>query len=113
MELLHASTNSWKKDRSAVKENIDNLVIQHHHLIRKHHIQFPNSLSSKKIYHFLIYQKGETTSLRLYYQNKFNDSNLHWSNIYLLVRIDTKDSELRAVQFKLIKNGLYLNKMFL
>ena len=34
---------------SAVKENIHNLVIQRHHLIRKHQIYFINRSSSKEI----------------------------------------------------------------
>ena len=72
---------------------------------------FLNRFSSKEIYNFLISQKEEKTSSRLYYQKKFNDSNLDWKNIYLLVRIVTNDSKLRAFQFKLLNNVLYSNKM--
>ena len=72
---------------------------------------FLNRLSSKEIYNFLIAQKEEQTASRLYYQKKFSNSNLDWKNIYLLVRIVTKDSTLRAFQFKLLNNVLYLNKM--
>ena len=72
---------------------------------------FLNRFSSKEIYSFLISQKEEKTSSRLYYQKKFNDCNLDWKNIYLLVRIVTKDSKLRALQFKLLNNVLYSNKM--
>ena len=110
MQLLHVISKSWKNDLSDVKENIDNLVIQDHHIIRKHHMYFLNRLSSKKIYNFLIAQKEGQTSSRLYYQ-KFSNSNLDWKNIYLLVRIVTKDSNLRIFQFKLLNNALYLNKM--
>ena len=116
-QLLHKSwqyinhiPKSWKNDLSDVKENIDNLVIQDHHIIRKHHMYFLNRFSSKKIYNFLIAQKEGQTSSRLYYQ-KFSNSNLDWKNIYLLVRIVTKDSNLRIFQFKLLNNALYLNKM--
>ena len=111
MQLLHAIPKSWKKDLSDVKENIDNLIIQDHHIIRKHHIYFLNRLSSKEIYHFLIAQKEEQTSSRLYYQKKFSNNNLDWKNIYLLIRIVTKNSKLRAFQFKLLSNVLYLNKL--
>ena len=48
---------------------------------------------------------------RLYYQKKFSNSNLEWKNIYLLVRIVAKDGKLRAFQFKLLNNVLYLKKM--
>ena len=67
MQLLHVISKSWKNDLSDVKENIDNLVIQDHHIIRKHHMYFLNRLSSKEIYNFLIAQKEEQTSSRLCY----------------------------------------------
>ena len=44
---------------------------------------FLNRLSSKDIYNFLISQKEETTSSRLFHQGKFNDNNHGWKNIYL------------------------------
>ena len=94
-----------------VKENIHNLIIQDHCVIGKHHIYFLNSLSSKEIYNFLIAQKEEQTTSRLYYQKKFSNSNLAWKKVYLLVRIVTKDSTLLAFQFNLLNNILYLNKM--
>ena len=111
MQLLHAIPKSWKEDLSKVKENIHNLIIQDHHIIRKHHMYFLNRLNTKEIYNFLIAQKEEQTASRLYYQKKFSNSNLDWKKIYLLVCIVTKDSTLRAFQFKLLNNVLYLNKM--
>ena len=59
MQLLHAIPKSWKNDISEVKENIDNLVIQDHHIIRKHPMHFLNRLSSKETQSFLIPQKEE------------------------------------------------------
>ena len=103
MQLLHAIPKSWKNDLSHVKENIHNLVIQIHHIIRKHHMYFLNRLSSKEIYNFLITLKEEQTSSRFYYQ-KFSNSNLDWKNSYLLVCIVTKDINLHAFQFKLLNN---------
>ena len=111
MQLLHAIPKSWKEDLSKVKENIHNLIIQDHHIIRKHRMYFLNRLSSKEIYNFLIAQKEEQTASRLYYQKKFSNTNLDWKKIYLLVCIATKDSTIRAFQFKLLNNVLYLNKM--
>ena len=111
IQLLHAIPKSWKEDLSNVKENIHNLIIRDHPIIRKYHTYFLNRLSSKEIYNFLIAQKEEQTASRLYYQKKFSNSNLDWKKIYLLVRIVTKDRTLRAFQFKLLNNVLYLNKM--
>ena len=111
MQILHAVPKPWRNYLSDVKGNIHNLVIQDHHIIRKHHIYFLDRLSSKEIYNFLIAQKEEQTSSGLYYQKKYSNSNLDWKNIYLLVRIVTKDSNLRSFQFKLLDNFHYLNKM--
>ena len=71
MQLLHAVPKSWKDDLFKVKENIHNLIIQDHHIIRKHHMDFLNRLSSKEIYNFLIAQREEQIASRLYYLKKF------------------------------------------
>ena len=79
IQLLHAIPKSWKEDLSNVKENIHNLIIRDHPIIRKYHTYFLNRLSSKEIYNFLIAQKEEQTASRLYYQQKFSSSNLDWN----------------------------------
>ena len=61
------NSQSWTNNISKVKENIHNLVFQDHYLIRKYYIYFLNRVSSKGIYNFLISQKEEKTSSRLYY----------------------------------------------
>ena len=96
MQLLHAIPKSCKKDLSDIKENVHNVIIQDHHIIRKHLMHFLNRLSSKVIYNFLVAQKEEQAASRLYYQKKFSNSNLDWKKIYLLVRIVKKDSKLRV-----------------
>ena len=100
-----------REDLCNVKENIHDLIIQDRHVIRKHHMYFLNMLSGKEILNFLIAQKEEQTASRLYYQKEFSNTNLAWKKIYLLVCIATKDSPIRAFQFKLLNNVLYLNKM--
>ena len=76
---------------------------------------FLNSLSSKEIYNFLIAQKEEQSSSRLYYQKRRSIAILTSlkvsKNIYLLVRIVTKGSNLCAFQFKLLNNVLCWNQM--
>ena len=79
MQLLHTIPQSWKEDISNVRENIHNMVIHDHHIIGKHHIYFLNRLSSKENYrNSVVDQKEEQTPLRLFYQKKFNNSNLDW-----------------------------------
>ena len=63
------------------------------HLIRKHHVYFLNTLKNKEIYNFLISsQNEETTSSRLYYQEKSSMITSVTGKIYMLLRIVTKDS---------------------
>ena len=64
---------------------------------------FLNRFSSKEI---LITQKKKKNSTRQYFQKKFNDCNLDWKDMYLLLRIVAKDSKFRAFQFKLVDNVL-------
>ena len=72
------------KDLSAVKKNINNPVIQDHHLFKKHLTYFPNRLNSKEIYNLGISQREEITYSILYYQENCNDNNFSWKNIHLL-----------------------------
>ena len=48
-------------------KRISSLVIHDHYLKREHQMYFLHRFSSKKIYNFLISQKEEITSSRLYY----------------------------------------------
>ena len=73
------------KNLYTVKEHVHDLIIHDHHLIRKHHIYFLNRLRSKEIYNFLISQKNKQLHQDYIYQEKFNDNNLDWKNIYSLV----------------------------
>ena len=77
------------------------------HLIRKHHVYFLNTLKNNEIYNFLISsQNEETTSSRLYYQEKSSMITSVTRKIYMLVRIVTKDSKLRP--FLLLSSFFFL-----
>lgn len=45
-----------------------------------------------------------------HFENLFLHNNFDWSFIYFLPRLLTEDSRLRAFQYKMVKNTLYLNK---
>ena len=45
------------------------------------------------------------------FERLFEISNLGWITIYFLPRIATADTIIRAFQYKLLKNVLFLNKM--
>ena len=54
-----------------------------------------------------------TPTSQQYFKTLFPHLNLDWKLIYLLPRILTKNTSLRAFQYKVLKNVLYLNhKLF-
>ena len=47
-----------------------------------------------------------------YFDNLFPNIEVPWKEIYLTVRKVTADSHLRCINYKIIKNVLYLNETF-
>ena len=92
-------------------ESINNLVIQDHHLIKKHQILSLNKLNSATLYEILIEGNKIKPTSQTYFENLFLNFNLDWKSIYLLPRRVTLDTNLRMFQYKLLNNVLYLNKM--
>ena len=75
--------------------------------------QLPQKLDSKEIYSFIISQNMRTPTSHQCFKILFPHLNLDWKLIYLLPRILTKNTSLRAFQYKVLKNVLYLNhKLF-
>ena len=54
VKILHALPISWKEYLRNYTESINNLVIQDHHLIKKHQILSLNKLNSATLYEILI-----------------------------------------------------------
>ena len=110
-QIIHSILKSWKDPLMANSENIKNLVYQDDHLMKSHQIYCLNKLNSKEIYSILIESDDSKPSFQLYYKNVFRNSNLDWKTVYVLTRIATKDSRLWVFQYRLLNNGLYLNKI--
>ena len=63
VQIAHALPISWKEILQNYTESINNLVIQDHHLIKKHQILSLNKLNSATLYEILIdSDKIESTS---------------------------------------------------
>ena len=56
-QIIHSIPISWKDAHIANLENIKNLVLMGHHLMKNYQIYCLNKLSSKEIYSILISQK--------------------------------------------------------
>ena len=106
IQIIHAIPKSWKENLASTLENIDNLVVQDHHLIQKNQVYILNKLTSKKIYDILISASEIQPTSQNYYQEIFQTTNLDWKIIYTLPRIVTLDTKFRVFQYKLLNNVL-------
>ena len=91
-------------------ESINNLVIQDHHLIKKHQIFSLNKLNSATLYETLIDANKIKPNSQTYFENLFANFKPDWKSIYSLARRVTLDTNLKMFQYKLL-NVLYLNNM--
>ena len=110
MQIVNSLPQTWKEIIKNDNGNSNNLVIQDHHLIKKNQIHCLIKLESKELYKIelsLSFQKP--TSLK-YFENLFHNFSFDWTRIFLLPRLVTLESRLRAFQYKILHNVLYLNK---
>ena len=110
-QLIHAFPREWKEAISVHDGSLGNLLIQHHHLIKKSQILCLTKLNSNELYKIQIIIKYKKPTSQSYFERYFNSSNLAWKVIYLLSRIATVDTTIRVFQYKLLNIVLFLNKM--
>ena len=111
MQISDAIPRSWKHTLITNVENIDNLVIHDHHLLKKNQILCLSKLSSKEIYSILLLKNESKPTSQIYFEKLLNLTNINWKDIYLLPRFVAVDTRIRIFQYKIINNVLYLNKM--
>ena len=111
VQITHDRPSSWKEVLRNYTESINNLVIQDHHLIKRHQIFSLNKLSSATLYEILIDANKIKPTSQTYFQNLFPNFRPDLKSIYLIPRRVTLDTNLRIFQYKLLNNVLYLNNM--
>ena len=87
-----------------------NLAILEHHLIKKNQISALEKLHSKNLYIMQIVEGYKKPTSQIYFENVFQKYDFQWNIIYLLPRLVTIDSVMRAFQYKILHNVLFLNK---
>ena len=92
-------------------ESINNLIIQDHHLIKKHQIFSLNKLNSTTLYEILIDANKINLPHKLILKIFFPNLKRDWKSIYILSRHVTLDTNLRMFQYKLLNNVLCLNNI--
>ena len=110
--LLHEIIpKQWKRIIKTTNDSCSNIVYLSHHLVKNNRIVALEKLHSKETYSFYqnISQNMGTSTSQQYFKTFFPHWNLGWKLIYLLTRILTKNTSLRAFQYKVLNNVLYLN----
>ena len=69
-------------------------------------------LGSKEFYSIATLHNSTVPTSQKYLDSIFSESSLDWNLIYVLPRLTTKDTQLRAFQYKILHNILYLTKSY-
>ena len=91
--------------------NNSDLIINEHHLIKKHQIYCLEKLNSRELYNTQLILNVEKPTIQTYFEKKIQNPELEWEDIYTLPRRVTINTNLRIFQYKLLHNVLYLNEM--
>ena len=97
---------SFKKDNG----NSNNLLIEDHHLIKKHQKHVLSKVERQEIYIIHVSSSYLKPPSIQHFEKLSQKFDFDWINIYLLLRVVAMDSKLRAFQYKILHNVLYLNK---
>ena len=74
VQIIHALPISWKEILRKYTESTNNLVIQDHHLMKKHRILSLNKLNSVTLYETLIDANNTKPASQTYFENLFFES---------------------------------------
>ena len=110
MQIFNSLPTQWKETIKQDNGNSNNLIIQDHHLIKNHQILCLEKLESKELYIIQLSTPSIKPTSQRYFENLFERIDFDWANIYVMPRLLTLDSRLRAFQYKILHNVLYLNK---
>ena len=113
VQITHALPILLKEILGNYTESINNLLIQDHHLIKKHQVLFLNKLNSATLYEIVIDANKIKPAFQTYFENLFSNFKSDWKSIYLLPRYVTMDTNFRMFQYKLLNKVLHLNNMLL
>ena len=86
------------------------MLLLNHHLVKKNNLISLDKLHCRELYNILVYISPHKPTSQIYFENLFWEQDLNWKEIYLLPRKVLLDSYVRTFQYKVLNNGLYLNK---
>ena len=112
-QFSHAIPNQSKEIIKTTNDCRINIVYLDHHLVKNNRIVALEKRHSKESYSLIISQNTSTPTSQQYFKTLLPHLYLDWKLINLLPRILTKNTSLRAFQYKVLNNVLYLDhKLF-
>ena len=111
LQIIDALPKSWKDTILKDKEIAKNLVIFDHHIVRESQICSLNKITSKELYVILVDANSVKPIAQDYLENLFESSDFNWKKIYFLIRNTTLGTKVRLVQYNVLHNTLYVNKI--
>ena len=114
VQLIHTIPLIWKQKIYNSEKNVEkNNVIQNHHLIKNTRVIALDKLTAREIYSVLLLSSGNTPTSQKYFGKVLPNENVDCKKIYVLPRVITINSFQRNLQYKILHNILYLNKMLI
>ena len=80
------STQSLVLGKKESGDNISDLIIKEHHLIKKHQIYCLEKLNSRELYNMQLILNVERSTAQTYFEKNFENLELEWKDIYALPR---------------------------
>ena len=111
LQIIHAIPKKWRESISDFDGNLESLIIKDHNLIKKNQVYSITRFDSKELYKLQIILNCNKPTSQNYFEKYFKTSEIEWKKIYVIPRVVTSDTKLRAFQYKIVNNILYLNKM--
>ena len=108
-QVIQAIPCPWEEMFLECGNNISDLIIKEHDIIKKHQIYFLEKLNSRELYNIQL--KLEKPTAETYFKKNSQNPELEWKDIYTIPRRVTIDTNLGMFQYKLIHNIFYLNVM--
>ena len=110
LPLIHTIPKLWKLAALNDQGNCKNIYLNHH-LVENN--QGMEKVIPKELYSLSLVLKNELRTNQKYFSTIFPNLQVEWTEISLLSRKVSIDTNLAMSQYKILRNVLYLNKQLL
>ena len=83
-QIMDTVPCAWKEIFLECGNNINDLIIKEHHLIKKHQIYCLEKLNSRELYNMQLMIKVEKPTAKTYFKKIFKNPEFEWKDTYIL-----------------------------